>query len=123
METCYTNLANAIILAAAKDHRRALRRLKKYPWDKDAESVRKDCERFFRSGWFQTLTSLDGEVLIEKLHREVYGGDGEISVKEDGTVTYYNTFNLTNYDATDTLKVHLFKTTGEEVVIELEKEE
>lgn len=50
-------------------------------------------------------------------------GDGEISVKEDGTVTYYNTFNLTNYDATDTLKVHLFKTTGEEVVIELEKEE
>ena len=49
--------------------------------------------------------------------------DGEISVKEDGTVTYYNTFNLTNYDATDTLKVHLFKTTGEEVVIELEKEE
>ena len=73
METCYTNLANAIILAAAKDHRRALRRLKKYPWDKDAESVRKDCERFFRSGWFQTLTSLNGEVLIEKLHREVYG--------------------------------------------------
>ena len=56
METCYTNLANAIILAAAKDHRRALCRLKKYPWDKDAESVRKDCERFFRSGWFQTLT-------------------------------------------------------------------
>ena len=42
METCYTNLANAIILAAAKDRRRALRRLKKYPWDKDAESVRKD---------------------------------------------------------------------------------
>ena len=60
METCYTNLANAIILAAAKDHRRALRRLKKYPWDKDAKSVRKDCERFFRSSWFQTLTSLDG---------------------------------------------------------------
>ena len=47
--------------------------MKKYPWDKDAESVRTNCERFFRSGWFQTLTSLDGEVLIEKLHREVYG--------------------------------------------------
>ena len=47
--------------------------MKKYPWDKDAESVRKDCEQFFRSSWFQTLTSLDGEVLIEKLHREVYG--------------------------------------------------
>lgn len=49
-------------------------------------------------------------------------GDGEISIKEDGTVTYYNTFNLTNYDATDTLKVHLFKVNGDEVIIELVKE-
>ena len=49
-------------------------------------------------------------------------GDGEISVKDDGTVTYYNTFNLTNYDATDTLKVHVFKTNGDEVIIELVKE-
>ena len=50
-------------------------------------------------------------------------GDGEISTNVDGTVKFHNTYNLTNYDATDTLKVHLFKTTGEEVVIELEKEE
>ena len=49
-------------------------------------------------------------------------GDGEISVKEDGIVRYYNTFNLTNYDATDTLKVHVFKTNGDEVIIELVKE-
>ena len=49
-------------------------------------------------------------------------GDGEISVREDGIVSYYNTFNLTNFDATDTLKVHLFKTNGDEVFIELEKE-
>lgn len=48
-------------------------------------------------------------------------GDGEISVKDNGIVTYYNTFNLTNYDATDTLKVHLFKTNGDEVVVKLEK--
>ena len=37
METCYTNLANAVILQAAKDYRRALRRLMKAPWDKDAK--------------------------------------------------------------------------------------
>ena len=49
-------------------------------------------------------------------------GDGEINVNKDGKVKYYNTFNLTNYDATDTLKVHLFKTNGDEIVIELEKE-
>lgn len=48
-------------------------------------------------------------------------GDGLISFNEAGEVTYYNTFNLTNYDATDKLKVHLFKDNGEEVIVELEK--
>ena len=48
-------------------------------------------------------------------------GDGSISVDKNGVVTYYQTFNLTNFDATDTLKVHLFKTDGTEVTIELKK--
>lgn len=49
-------------------------------------------------------------------------GDGEISVQEDGIVRYYQTFDLTNYDATNNLKVHVFKANGEEVIIELAKE-
>ena len=49
-------------------------------------------------------------------------GDGMISVKEDGIVRYYNTFNLTNYDATDNLKVHLFKENGDEIIVDLTKE-
>ncbi len=49
-------------------------------------------------------------------------GDGLITVADDGTLTYYNTFNLTNYDATDNLKVHVFKSNGEEVIIELVKD-
>ncbi len=49
-------------------------------------------------------------------------GDGEISITDDGTVTYYNTFNLTNYEATDNLKVHIFKSNGQEVIIELVKD-
>ena len=48
-------------------------------------------------------------------------GDGSISVNESGIVSYYQTFNLTNFDATDTLKVHLFKANGEEIIVELEK--
>lgn len=48
-------------------------------------------------------------------------GDGSISVDSDGNVKYYNTFNLTKFDATNNIKVHLFKTNGEEVIIELEK--
>ena len=50
-------------------------------------------------------------------------GDGEISVQEDGIVRYYQTFDLTNYDATDNLKVHIFKSNGEEVIIDLVKDE
>ena len=73
MENCYTNLANAIILLAVKDYRRALRRLKKFPGDKDAKIRKLECEQFFRSGWFEVLTSLDGKVLLRKLYQEVYG--------------------------------------------------
>ena len=73
MDTCYTNLANAIIIQAAKDYKKALRCLKKFPRDKEALHTTQDCERFFRSDWFERLTDLNGEVLIEKLHREVYG--------------------------------------------------
>ena len=37
-----------------------------------------------------------------------------------GLVTYWQTFNLTKYDATENLKVHL-KYKGEDILIELEK--
>lgn len=73
MESCYTNLANAVILQAAKDYRRALRRLKKTPWDKEAKRRKWECERFFLSDWFKILTSLYGDVLLDDLYREVYG--------------------------------------------------
>ena len=70
MDTCYTNLANAIIIQAAKDYKKALRRLKKFPRDKEVRHTKRDCERFF--GWFERLTDLNGEVLIRKLNEEVY---------------------------------------------------
>lgn len=57
----------------------------------------------------------------EYYHQGRSDGDGSISVESDGIVKYYNTFNLTKFDATDNLKVHLFKENGEEVIIELEK--
>ena len=34
------------------------------------EETRKSIERFFRSEWFYTLTDVDGEILIKKLHNE-----------------------------------------------------
>ena len=67
----YERLANAIILQAVKDYRRTLKRLSKRPHDSDIKKDKMDLEELFRSDWFSTLTSLDPEVLIEKLTSEV----------------------------------------------------
>lgn len=48
-------------------------------------------------------------------------GDGSISIGSDGIVKYYNTFTLTKFDATDDIKVYLYKSNGDEVILELEK--
>lgn len=66
----YAELANAIVLCAVKDYRRARNRLKRSCFDTHARMVMKECESFFLSGWFQTLTSVDGKVLLEKLQEE-----------------------------------------------------
>ena len=54
----YERLAIAIIKQAVIDYR------------KGVEESRKSIERFFRSEWFYTLTDVDGEILIKKLHNE-----------------------------------------------------
>ncbi len=70
MKPC-ENLANAIILQAVTDYRKALKLLKINNRNKEVLSNKRDCERFFRSNWYRMLTSLDGEILIEKLKAEV----------------------------------------------------
>lgn len=69
--TNYKNLANAIILQAAKDYRMALKSLKANPRNRTAMADKGEIERFFRSGWFSVLTSVDGEMLIRSLQMEV----------------------------------------------------
>ena len=59
MDTPYENLANAIVLQAVKDYRLH-----------DDERELASIERFFRSGWFSTLTSINPEMLISKLRKE-----------------------------------------------------
>ena len=66
----YQNLANAIILTAVKDWRSAGRKLKRKPKNKDAKILLEECESFFRSEWFASLTDVDGEILIRKLYEE-----------------------------------------------------
>lgn len=67
----YENLANAIILQAAKDYRMVLKSLKANPRSRTAKADKDEIERFFRSGWFSVLTSVDGEMLIRSLQMEV----------------------------------------------------
>ena len=55
----YVELANAIVLQAVKDYRL-----------NDDERELASIERFFRSGWFSTLTSINPEMLISKLRKE-----------------------------------------------------
>ena len=69
--TNYENLANAIILQAVTDYRVALKCLKVNPRNKTALADKEEIERFFRSGWFSVLTSVDGEMLIRSLQMEV----------------------------------------------------
>lgn len=66
----YEDLANAIIIKACNDYRTALKRVKKNPESKDAINEALSLERFFKSPWYQVLTSVDGEFLIRKIRAE-----------------------------------------------------
>ena len=67
----YENLANAIIVQAAEDYRAALKKIKAHPKNKDVINEALRIERFFRSGWYQRLTNVDGEFLIRKLQENI----------------------------------------------------
>ena len=70
-ENPYEKLANEIVLQAVSDYRAALKKVKKNPNNRDVIDEALQIEKFFRSEWYQTLTSLDGEYLIERLRKEI----------------------------------------------------
>ena len=67
----YTELANAIVIQAVKDYRNALKTLKRYPRYEPAKKVVAEVEEFFRSEWYRTLTSVDADMLMTKIRREI----------------------------------------------------
>ena len=71
----YEELANAIVIMAAKDYRKALRTLKKgYNPSSEkyirAAKMKSDCERFFMGEWFKSLTDLDGRKIMENIQKK-----------------------------------------------------
>lgn len=67
----YEALGNAVVLKAVDDYRDAAKRLKKKRHNQAALELKEECERFFLSKHFNTFTTLDGRLLLEKLHKEV----------------------------------------------------
>lgn len=70
IDTCYENLANAIIIRAAKDYKKAYKRTLRRRRSKEAEDEVAELEEFFRSSYYRTLTNVDGEMLMERLRKE-----------------------------------------------------
>ena len=64
----YQNLANAIVIQAVNDYRAALRGISYNR--RSAEANIKELEKFFRSDYYELLTKVKGEYLIEKLKEE-----------------------------------------------------
>ena len=70
IEENYEKLANAIIIQAADDYRKAAKRLKHNPNHRESKETIEEVERFFRSDWYSVLTDVDGEFLLRKLKEE-----------------------------------------------------
>lgn len=62
--TPYQALANAIVELAVKDYKTALKYYYRHPTKQEYEDEVASLERFFRSGWYEMLTDLDGECLM-----------------------------------------------------------
>jgi len=72
----YENLAHAIVMQAVTDYRASLKMLYKPIGQRfkiegiDAAFLKTEVKHFFESKYFSNLTSVDGEILVEKLQRE-----------------------------------------------------
>ena len=70
-EDGYRNLADAIIMQAAHDYRRSVQQLIRKPYSAMALHDKQDVEAFFLGDWFQVLSDLDGQELLQRLEAGV----------------------------------------------------
>jgi len=67
-ENAYKNLAAEIVNKAVTNYKRALEDIKKESQAKRPRNEKREIETFFRSQWFERLSDLDGERVINKLN-------------------------------------------------------
>lgn len=66
----YERLGNAVVRQAVRDWRSSTRKLKRNPGNYEAKRIKKECEQFFLSQYFDMYTDLDGRALLDKLRKE-----------------------------------------------------
>lgn len=66
----YEELANAIIIQAAKEYKQILKVLKVHPRNADAKYRAKEIEEFFLSKWFRDISNANGEFIITELKEQ-----------------------------------------------------
>lgn len=68
----FENIANAVVIQACKDYRKAYKRyLRRYRSTDKPDEKLTELESFFRSAWYKTLTAIDGEYLMDRIKKEV----------------------------------------------------
>lgn len=67
----YEELVPGILLQAVKDYRKALRKHYRRPDDPRYFDEISEVERFFRSGWYEMLTDIDGETAMKAIRESV----------------------------------------------------
>ena len=67
IETAFEDLSIAIVVQAAKDYRMVLRELENYPFNIYLLIEKVEIEKFFRSQWYECLTTVDGNMILRRL--------------------------------------------------------
>ncbi|WP_249030149.1 hypothetical protein [Tannockella kyphosi] len=67
IETAYEELSIAIIVQAANDYRKVLKKLESDPFNVLLLVERAEIEQFFHSQWYECLTTVDGTMILRRL--------------------------------------------------------
>lgn len=63
-------MTESLVLLAAEDYRKALKKLQKNPDNIKARETKEEIEDFFRHGWFRKAYHIEPDYMIRKLKEE-----------------------------------------------------
>ena len=64
-------MTESLVLLAAEDYRKALKKLQKNPDNIKARETKEEIEDFFRRGWFRKAYHIEPDYMIRKLKEEI----------------------------------------------------